>query len=109
MRDNTISLMDVDEVFKEVGVNRHVIKFTSSVKIDDQCPSIRTLEKLYSLLREKLAVWDVNLVDNQSIEIESVSVKVETENNEKKILVSWNNQDEDLGSYVLGVIQNLGA
>lgn len=26
----------------------------------------------------------------------------------KNILVSWTNQDDDLGSYILGLLQNMG-
>jgi integrator complex subunit 11 len=80
------------------------------VKLDDAGPARRTLEKLYNLLNEKLTGWTVNFSESTSINIESVIVKIEGESNEphKNVLVSWTNQDEDLGSYILGLLQNIG-
>jgi integrator complex subunit 11 len=109
VKDNKISLMDVNDMFKDCGINRHIIRFTSAVKIsDDQCSNLRTLEKLYNMLKEKLSQWEVNLVDNQSISVESVIVKVESDGADKKIMISWANQDEDLGSYILNMLQSFG-
>lgn len=44
------------------------------------------------------------------ISIETVQINVEPEPNEagKIVMVSWTNQDEDLGSYILGLLQNMG-
>jgi len=52
----------------------------------------------------------VKLQDNGSINIETVEIKVEGDNTEqnKNLSVSWTNQDEDLGSYILGLLQNMG-
>lgn len=113
MRDNRISLMDVDEVCKEAGINRHILRFTSTVKLDDGDPIIRTSEKLFRLLQDKLTDWNVTLKDTgDAIAIESVEIKIEESpekaNNQKVLSVSWTNQDEDLGSYVLGLLQNMG-
>lgn len=85
-------------------------RFTSKIKIDDPGPATRTSEKLFALLQEKLTGWTVTMSEKCEISIESVQVIVETEPNDihKTILVSWTNQDEDLGSYVLGLLQNMG-
>lgn len=42
--------------------------------------------------------------------IETVQITVEAEPNDvsKTVVVSWTNQDEDLGSYILGLLQNMG-
>lgn len=117
MKDNKISLMDVDEVCKEAGINRHVMKFTSTVKLDDADPIIRTSEKLFHLLQDKLSDWNVQLRDSGEISIESVDIRIAPatatttagqSDKHKQVSVSWTNQDEDLGSYVLGLLQNLG-
>ena len=43
-----------------------------------------------------------------SISVESVLVKVEgDEDDQKSVFVSWTNQDEDLGSYILGFLQTM--
>jgi integrator complex subunit 11 len=110
MKDGKLTLMDMDNVFKEfAGINRHILKFSSFIKLENSTPSsVQVIEQLHSLLKEKLSVWDVKLVDSQSIGVESVNVKLEDESAERKICVSWNNQDEDLGRYILGLIQNIG-
>ena len=109
MKDGKLTLMDVQNVFQEfTGINRHTLRFSSFIKLDNLTPSVQILEQLHLLLKDKLSVWDVNLLDSQSIGVESVQVKIEGENKERKICVSWNNQDEDLGRWVLGLIQNIG-
>lgn len=48
--------------------------------------------------------------DKCEIAVASVQLVVESDPKgvHKNILLSWNNQDEDLGSYVLGLLQNMG-
>lgn len=48
--------------------------------------------------------------DKCEIAVASVQLIVESDPKgvHKNILLSWNNQDEDLGSYVLGLLQNMG-
>lgn len=102
--------MDLSEACKELGFNRHILSFTSTVKLDDPGPTVRTIEKLYNLLQEKLSEWTVTLLETRTISVESVEVKIEEESNDqrhKKVLVTWSNQDEDLGAYILGLLQNM--
>uniref|UniRef100_A0A1B0CS58 Integrator complex subunit 11 n=2 Tax=Lutzomyia longipalpis TaxID=7200 RepID=A0A1B0CS58_LUTLO len=109
MKDNKISLMNVEEVCKEAGIHRHVMKFTSTVKLEDTDPAVKTTEKLYNLLQDKLTDWNVVLQDSGTISVESVDLTIEDLNDKhKKVFVSWTNQDEDLGSYILGLLQNMG-
>ncbi|KAJ6639235.1 Integrator complex subunit 11 [Pseudolycoriella hygida] len=110
MKDNRVSLMSLDELCKEVGVNRHILRFTSTIKLDDQEPINRISEKLFSLLQEKLTSWTVTMLENNKIAVQSVTIAIESDSNEhhKNVLVSWTNQDEDLGAYILGLLQNMG-
>lgn len=121
MKDNRILLMELSEALKEYGINRHIMSFTSTVKIDDPGPKLRTIEKLYSLLQDKLSGWTVNFKEN-CISVESVEIKVDDEpgssndNNgdqsdrkqHKNVHVTWTNQDEDIGAYILALLQNMG-
>lgn len=77
-------------------------------RVENSAPSVQIVEKLNSLLVEKLSHWEVKLIDSQSIGVESVTVKLEEESDDRKICISWNNQDEDLGRYILGLVQNIG-
>lgn len=109
MKEGKLTLMDVENVFKEFsGINRHVLKFSSYIKLENSMPSLQVLEQLHTLLKEKLNVWEVKLMDSQSIGVESVNVKLEDEGGSRKLCVSWSNQDEDLGRFILGLIQNIG-
>lgn len=85
-------------------------RFTSTVKLEDPGPIMRTVEKLYNLLQEKLNEWPVKILENNKIGIESVYLTVESENadSQKKVLLTWTNQDEDLGTYILGLLHNMG-
>lgn len=88
----------------------HISRFTSTIKLDDQEPVGRICEKLFSLLQEKLTSWTVTLLESNKIAIQTVTITIESEPNEhhKNVLVSWTNQDEDLGAYILGLLQNMG-
>lgn len=108
MKDKTTCLMDVDEACKEADISRHMVRFTSTVRLEDYGPAARTTDKLLLLVQEKLKGWNV-LYQEGNISIESVLVKVEGADDETKtVYVSWTNQDEELGSYILELIQTMG-
>lgn len=108
IKDNSLCLMDVDEACKEAGINRHVIRFTSTVRLHDPGPPLGTAHKLHALMKDRLPQWPVTLTDG-SISVESVLVNVERdEDDQKSVFVSWTNQDEDLGSYILGLLHSMG-
>lgn len=87
-----------------------IARFTSKIRIEDSGPTTRTSEKLYALLQEKLTGWSVTMSENSEIAVASVQLTVESDSkgSNKNILLSWTNQDEDLGSYILGLLQNMG-
>lgn len=76
--------------------------------MEDPLPPVRVAEKLCELIREELRDLNVNVkLTETSISVESVLVKVEgDENDHKRVYVSWANQDEHLGSYILDILQN---
>jgi integrator complex subunit 11 len=108
MKDGKLVLMNLPEVYKEFGnINRHVVTFSSLIKLDTTSPSLQILEQIHALMKDKLNAWDVKLLDGQSIRVESIVVKVIEETNEKKLCVTWENQDEDIGRYVIGLLQSI--
>jgi len=108
MKDKSMCLMDIDEACQEGDISRHMVRFTSIVRLEDIGPAAHTADKLLPLISNKLSGWNVVLTD-EGISVESVLVKVEGADNEQKnVLVSWTNQDEDLGSFILELLQNLG-
>ncbi|XP_044729979.1 integrator complex subunit 11 [Chrysoperla carnea] len=108
MKDDSLCLMDVDMACSEAGIKRHIVRFTSTVRIEDQGTAASTADKLLTLIRNHLPSWPVQFTDG-SISVESVLVKVEGDDGEQKnVFVSWTSQDEDLGSYILGILNNIG-
>lgn len=108
MKDNSMCLMDVDDACKEAGINRHLVRFTSTLRMEDPGPASKTAEKLLQLIKNRLKDWHVQLTEG-SISVESVLVKVEgSEEEQKNVYVSWDNQDEELGSYILGLLKTMG-
>lgn len=109
MKDGKLVLMDLPEIWKEFGsINKHVIKYSSFIKLESGTTSLQIIEQIFAVMKDKLNVWDVKLIDSQSVGVESVVVKINEENSDKKICVSWENQDEDLGRYIIGLIQSVG-
>ncbi|XP_071451112.1 integrator complex subunit 11 [Hetaerina americana] len=109
MKENSMHLMNVERACSEAGISRHQIRFTSTITLDDPGPPSRTAEKLQQLISGHLKDWSVQLTEGSSISVESVLIKVETtEDDQKNVLVSWTNQDEELGSYILELLQNMG-
>ena len=108
MRENSVCLMDVEEACREAGINRHIIRFSSTVHINDTGPALSTAHKLHVFIKDNLPQWPVTFAEGE-ISIESVLVKVEGDENEQKnVYVSWTNQDEDLGSYILNMLNQMG-
>ena len=86
---------------------KHIVRFTSTIQVQDLGPAHATTQKLFEPLKERLSGWTVQLTDG-SISVESVLVKVEgDEDDQKSVYVSWTNEDEDLGSYILDFLQTL--
>lgn len=79
------------------------------MSVNDNGPTVATAHKLHNFLTGKLPQWSVTFSEGE-ISVESVLVKVEGEEDEaqKTVYVSWTNQDEDLGSYILGLINVMG-
>lgn len=83
------------------------MRFTSTICVQDSGPAHATTQKLFQPLKDRLQGWTVQLTDG-SISVESVLVKVEGDDeNQKSVYVSWTNEDEDLGSYILDFLQTL--
>lgn len=100
------------------------VRFTSTFQLIDPAPIAQTCDKLFALLTEKLVGWTVVQLENHKIAIETVEIVVEetpstsnasqqaasadSSSSTKTVLISWTNQDEDLGAYALGLLQSMG-
>lgn len=60
------------------------------------------------MISDKLKGWTVQFTED-SITVESVLVKIEgAEDEQKTVYVSWTNQEEDLGSFIVDVLRSMG-
>lgn len=47
----SMCLMDVDAACREAGITRHIVRFTSTITLDDPGPASKTAEKLQQLIK----------------------------------------------------------
>ncbi|KAL7301557.1 hypothetical protein TKK_0005987 [Trichogramma kaykai] len=109
-REDGVCLTDSNEAEEAASINKHTVRFTSTIYIRDAGTVESTAQKLLQPLQDKLKDWEIKLLDGSTIGVETVLVKVQADPGEeinKKIYVSWTNDDEEIGSYILGYLQNL--
>ncbi|EEC05985.1 integrator complex subunit 11 [Ixodes scapularis] len=109
MQDNTIRLMDSGQAMQELGVVGHQIRFTTTVSVSSRGSLTKTADAIYGNIKNKIKDPSIQLLPDGSISVASALIKVggqEDESN-KAICVSWTLQDEELGSYLLGLVQEM--
>jgi len=80
------------------------------VEIKESSTIQKTKTKIYDILENNLPIFKNKLtMSDGSISLASILVTVEdgTDNNKKKIVISWANEDEPLGNHVLEMLQNM--
>jgi len=80
------------------------------VEIKESSTIQKTKTKLYNMLENNLPIFKNKLtMSDGSISLASILVTVEDsmDNNKKKIVISWANEDEPLGNHVLEMLQNM--
>lgn len=93
---------------QEFGLTEHKIRFTSTVALQDETPPTIATDRVYQVLKSNLKDYTIQLMSDGSISIDSVIIKVSGEEGEEKsVLVSWPFQEEELGSYLLNLIQGI--
>ncbi|XP_015369171.1 PREDICTED: integrator complex subunit 11 [Diuraphis noxia] len=107
---SNLNAMSVKDTFKELDIQRHTLRFTCTVEIKESSTIQKTKTKLYDMLENNLPIFKNKLtMSDGSISLASILVTVEDgmDNNKKKIVISWANEDEPLGNHVLEMLQNL--
>lgn len=87
-----------------------IFRFTCTVEIKESSTIQKIKSKLYDMLENNLSIFKNKLtMSDGSISLASILVTVEDgmDNNKKKIVISWANEDEPLGNHVLEMLQNL--
>ncbi|XP_062576833.1 integrator complex subunit 11-like [Saccostrea cucullata] len=107
MRGNRLQIIDPSQALKEMGVEEHHLRFTSTISIEEDGPANKAAEKIYQLVKRKLKDFSIHYSSDGSISIsESVLIQVSGDEDEtKSVLVSWSHQDEDIGSFLLQLLR----
>ncbi|KAK2163765.1 hypothetical protein LSH36_74g02075 [Paralvinella palmiformis] len=108
MKDGKMLLLEPSQAMKELGLEEHTIRFTSTIFVDEAGPIKKTTNKVYHLLKEKYGERNVQQSCDGSLTLsDSVLIKVSgsEEGEGKSVLVSWSLQDEDLGSSLLPLLE----
>lgn len=98
--------VEVRQAMQELGLVPHEIRFTTTVAF----PRAALADALYSRLKDRMS--GVQLLPDGSIAIASALVKVgalEDDATSRAVCVSWTLQDEDLGTNLLGKVQELAT
>lgn len=86
-------------------------RFTSNVQIADSSSIARSLELIYNqlllYLQDKSQEYKIQLAES-SLSIDSVLISVERiDEKNKRVFVTWTNQDEEVGKIVLHVLKTM--
>lgn len=107
MRGNRLQIIDPSQALKEMGVEEHHLRFTSTISIEEEGPANKVAEKIYQLVKRKLKDFSIHYSSDGSISIsDSLLIQVSGDEDEtKSVLVSWSHQDEDIGSFLLQLLR----
>lgn len=107
MRGNRLQIIDPGQALKEMGVEEHHLRFTSTISIEEEGPANKVAEKIYQLVKRKLKDFSIHYSSDGSISIsDSLLIQVSGDEDEtKSVLVSWSHQDEDIGSFLLQLLR----
>jgi integrator complex subunit 11 len=104
-----ITIVDSEQAMNEIGIKPHVIRFTNSVKLQDltRKPVLTVSQIILSKVRSKFKENLITITPEGLISISSVQISVKAYDDIKEVFVSWNDEDETLGTFVLQMIYEI--
>lgn len=107
MKGTKLQLIDPGQALKDLGLEEHNLRFTSTVTLEEEGPTTQTADRIYQLVKINLKEFPISYSSDGSISIsDSVLVQVSGEEDSKSVLVSWSHQDEDIGSFLLKLLKD---
>lgn len=107
MKGTKLQLIDPGQALKDLGLEEHNLRFTSTVTLEEEGPTTQTADRIYQLVKGNLKEFPISYSSDGSISIsDSVLVQVSGEEDSKSVLVSWSHQDEDIGSFLLKLLKD---
>ena len=106
MKNMELTILDTDQAKRELNLEEHQLRFTSSVKIESSESVDEFFANLKEDLIERFREQSVEKLTDTSLAVDSVLLKLREVNELKKtsvkhLLVSWRLKDEPLGCRVL--------
>jgi len=113
IKDNAMKIVDVATASAELGIPRHVLRFTEKFVLREFGTISRTTDKVSQLLRARLTDLSIEIPSDNEIIVEKGRVvvgicQVLKSDTEKEISVTWSVEDDELGSYVFALLQSIG-
>ena len=107
--------MDPEDACRDLGISPHTLKFTSTVFFTYSGTVSNAFNHIHDMIKSDLRDTDYKVLPDESnaqvFVSHSILIKVaqnEDEDCTKEIIVSWANRDENLGSYLVKMLQNMG-
>ena len=106
MKNMELKIIDSDKAKQELNIEEHHLRFTSSVKIESSESVDEFFSNLKVDLNECFSESSVEKLNESSLVVDSVLLKLREVKELKKssvkhLLISWRLEDEKLGSRVL--------
>lgn len=111
MYDNVMKLVEPEDALGELGVREHQIRFTTTISIPEtfQGSTAKLAELVQELVKDKLPDDEqetMQMLQDGSLSLGSAIVRVNGfEDDMKSVAVSWANEDEDLGTQLVSLVQ----
>lgn len=101
-----ITIVESNKLMSEIGIKAHQIQFTTTMKIKDKTrkPIQSSMAIIHQKLKKKFKDYEI-MINDKEIALASVLIKMDMAGDQKNIYISWKNEDELLGSFVLQTIQ----
>lgn len=109
LKENRLVLMEPQKAIEELGMKEHIIRFTSNLTLFFDGPTAKLSDSIVKVLQESLDDCAVQQGQDNSISISDNAILIKfsgsEDGREKKLLVSWVLQDEELGGEVLQLLR----
>jgi len=109
MKDGVLRLLEPDQSFGDLNINRNGITFTSCVQIQLPGSVSKAMETLHQILNSQKVKYPVKPSEDGQVNLESVVIKLEpSESDEhKSMTITWNLQDDDLATWIMSSLHQL--
>jgi len=109
MKDGVLRLMEPNQSFGDLNLNRNGMTFTTCMEIRLAGSVSKALESLQQILNSQNVKYPVKPTEDGQINLESVEIKLESsESDERKSMtISWTLQDDDLATWIMSSLHQL--